>query len=294
MSELTWKATLHVDRAHADACADAFYEAIELETSAVSVGAGPLGEATIEVYLLEEPSNHALRTVIDRFEEATGARTGEITVEPVEHQDWVSLGLSGLTPVTAGRFFVHGGHDAALRPGGGGVSIEIDAGQAFGTGHHGSTEGALRMIDRRLGRRPVRQSLDVGCGTGVLAIALARATRRPVVASDIDPVSVQVTRDNARKNGVAPLVRAVTANGMDHPAIRSGGPYDLIVANILARPLVRLSGPITERLAPGGEVILSGFLASQERMVAAPYLARGLRLVSRKALDEWVTARFRK
>ena len=144
-------------------------------------------------------------------------------IAPMPQQDWVRQSLAGLAPVTAGRFFLHGSHDRhRRRPGG--ISLEIDAGTAFGTGHHGTTEGCLMALDRILRRRMPVNVLDVGCGTGVLAIAAAKATGRPALASDIDPEAVRVTLANAALNGVKPLVGSFVAAGLSHPRIAKQGP----------------------------------------------------------------------
>ena len=212
-------------------------------------------------------------------------------ITPVPQQDWVRESLQGLAPVTAGRFFLHGAHDRVRRRAGG-ISLEIDAGTAFGTGHHGTTEGCLLALDRILKRRAPRKILDVGCGTGVLAIAAARATGRPALASDIDPEAVRVTLANAALNGVKPLVSGLVAAGLSHPRITAHGPYDLIFANILARPLVSLATGLSRMLAPGGDLILSGLTADQIRWIEATYESRGLRLSRRIRRGNWASLVF--
>lgn len=212
-------------------------------------------------------------------------------IAPMPQQDWVRRSLEGLAPVAAGRFFLHGAHDRAKRRAGG-FSLEIDAGTAFGTGHHGTTEGCLLALDRILKRRTPRKILDVGCGTGVLAIAAARATGRPALASDIDPEAVRVTLANAALNGVKPLIESFVAAGLNHPRIAVGSPYDLIFANILARPLVALSTGLSRMLAPGGELILSGLTAEQMRWIEATYESRGLTLMGRIQRGNWATLVF--
>jgi ribosomal protein L11 methyltransferase len=209
-------------------------------------------------------------------------------IAPLPQRDWVRQSLEGLAPVAAGRFFLHGAHDRARRRAGG-LSLEIDAGTAFGTGHHGTTEGCLVALDRLLKRRTPRRILDVGCGTGVLAIAAARATLRPALASDIDPEAVRVTLENARLNGVKPRIRSVVAAGLGHPVIAAGAPYDLIFANILARPLVALATGLARVLAPGGHLILSGLTLDQSRWIEATYRARGLALAARIRRGNWVS-----
>ena len=206
---------------------------------------------------------------------ALAQRKAVITAVP--NHDWVRQSLEGLPPVTAGRFFLHGSHDRCRRRAGG-ISLEIDAGTAFGTGHHGTTEGCLMALDHIIKKRRPRRILDVGCGTGVLAIAAARATRAKALASDIDPEAVRVTRHNARTNGVSPAIAAITAAGLNHPRLVATAPYDLIFANILARPLVSLAQGLSLILASGGALVLSGLTLDQCRWILAAYRNRGLRI----------------
>jgi ribosomal protein L11 methyltransferase len=189
--------------------------------------------------------------------------------------DWVRRSLEGLAPVTAGRFFLHGSHDRAARRNGG-HSLEIDAGTAFGTGHHGTTAGCLSALDDILKRHRPRHILDLGCGTGVLAIAAAQALKIRALASDIDAEAVRVSIRNAQLNGVGPLLNAKTAAGLHHPVIRQSAPFDLIFANILARPLANLAQGLSTILAPGGHIILSGLTVDQLRWIKACYTTRGL------------------
>ena len=164
----------------------------------------------------------------------------EIETEVIYQTDWVEETLRQLSPVRAGRFVIHGSHDKQTI-GFNDIGVEIDAGLAFGTGHHGTTAGCLEMLEKELKRRTFSNSLDLGTGSGVLAIALAKATKTKVLASDIDPVSTIVAKENARLNGVGNLVSCVTATGFNHPMITANKPYDLIIANILARPLQQLA-----------------------------------------------------
>ena len=207
-------------------------------------------------------------------------------IAPLPDTDWVKQSLEGLAPVAAGRFFLHGSHDRERRRPGG-IALEIDAGTAFGTGHHGTTEGCLVALDALLKRGNPRRILDVGCGTGVLAIAAAKAAGQPAIASDIDPEAVRVTRLNARLNGVAPRIRALTAAGLKDPRIAAGAPYDLIFANILARPLVALASGLAHMLAPGGSLVLSGLTRDQARWILATYRNRGLVPLSRIDRGNW-------
>jgi ribosomal protein L11 methyltransferase len=202
--------------------------------------------------------------------------------------DWIAKSLEGLKPVRAGRFLVHGSHDAD-RVGPNDIGILIEAGQAFGTGHHGTTAGCLNMIGDVLKSRRVRNALDLGTGSGVLAIAVRRLVRIPVVATDIDPVAVRVARDNARINGVASGIKLATAPGFHHSVFRENSPFDLIIANILARPLMKLAPELVRHLSDDGTVILSGILASQRWKVIAAYNGAGLKHVRTTWMNGWVT-----
>lgn len=202
--------------------------------------------------------------------------------------DWVTKSLEGLKPVRAGRFLVHGAHDRdARRPGD--IAIEIDAGLAFGTGHHGTTAGCLEMLERVARRERPRNALDLGTGSAVLAIALARFARIPVLATDIDPVAVRVAAGNVRINEAAAYVATATAPGFHHGAFAAAKPFDLIVANILARPLMRLAPDMARHVAPGGSLILSGILDSQRRAVIAAYAGQRFRHVETIHREGWST-----
>lgn len=196
-------------------------------------------------------------------------------IAPVPDIDWVRRSLEGLAPVTAGRFFLHGSHDRHLRRTSG-ISLEIDAGTAFGTGHHGTTAGCLSALDEILKRQRPTRVLDLGCGTGVLAIAAAKALKQKALATDIDAEAVRVSFGNAKRNGVTPLIKAVTAAGLHHKVIRKAAPFDLIFANILARPLANLAQGLSSMVAPGGKLILSGLTHDQLRWIKACYTNRGL------------------
>jgi ribosomal protein L11 methyltransferase len=212
-------------------------------------------------------------------------------ISELPDRDWVRHSLEGLAPVVAGRFFLHGSHDRDRRRQGG-VPFEIDAGTAFGTGHHGTTAGCLLALDAVLKRRRPERILDLGCGTGVLAIAAALAAKRKILATDIDPEAVRVAGLNARLNGVTPLLNGVTAPGLKHTRIARGAPYDLIFVNILARPLIRLAHGLKALLAPGGTLILSGLTRDQIRWVSAAYRNRGLVSSQTLVLGNWATLVF--
>jgi ribosomal protein L11 methyltransferase len=210
----------------------------------------------------------------------------EVRVILLPDADWIKLSQEGLPPVRAGRFFVYGAHDAGKVPPGV-IPLRIEAGMAFGTGHHETTALCLSVLSDLAKRRRFANVLDLGCGTGLLAIGAAKLWRRRVLASDIDPVAVEITRENAVANGEAPLVRAVVADGLTHPAIADAAPFDLIVANILAGPLTRLAPAIARALAPGGMLVLSGLLQWQENFVVSYYRPLGLILRRTRRDGAW-------
>lgn len=216
-----------------------------------------------------------------------GADSVKVKVSELEPVDWVAESLKHHQPVSAGRFYVYGSHHP--KPALTRYAILIDAGMAFGTGQHETTAGCLRAIDTLARTGAARNPLDVGSGSGILAMAMAKAWPVHVLASDIDPEAVKVAIANARDNGVGGRIDVVTAVGLHHPVIRERGPYDLITANILAKPLVNLAGDLTRALEPGGVLVLSGFLRQQEAGVFAAYRHRGMRLLRRFPVGEWVT-----
>ena len=225
--------------------------------------------------------------VRDLVTAAAGAKAGKaLRFERVSARDWVAESLLGLKPVTAGRFVVHGAHDrgcaAPSR-----IGIEIEAARAFGTGHHGSTRGCLLALDQLCKPAKPRRILDLGTGSGVLAIAAAKSLSRPVLASDIDADAVRIARDNARLNRSAPLVRVCHANGLAAGEIRGGAPFDLVFANILLAPLQRLAAPLSGMVAGHGRIILSGLLKAQVNAARAAY--PHFSLDRRIELDGWTT-----
>jgi len=211
-----------------------------------------------------------------------------IDKEIIPDVDWIARSLDGLKPVRAGRFVVHGSHDRdKIRASE--IAIEIDAGQAFGTGHHGTTAGCLETIETVMRSRRVRNALDLGTGSGVLAIAVRKLRNIPVLATDIDPIAVRVARENVERNGIASGISLQTAPGFHSTAFSRHGPFDLIIANILARPLIRMAPQLAAHLAPGGSVILSGILAAQRWKVIAAYNGAKLRHVRTIWRNGWVT-----
>ena len=268
-----WKASVALTKTQAvDTAA-----ALELDGSAqaVLIVEEPFADgAVVEALYTDEPDAAYLSRI-------TGL---DITVAPLPDQDWIRLSQEGLSPVRAGRFFVYGAHDAGTVPHGV-IPMKIEAGLAFGTGHHDTTALCLAVLSDLANKRAFRNVLDLGCGTGLLAIGAAKLWKRSVLASDIDPVAVEVTRDNARVNGVGPLIRAVTADGLTNPILANGAPYDLLIANILAGPLTQLAPSIIRALAPGAMLVLSGLLRNQEALVTSFY--RDLRFIGRRRAGPW-------
>ena len=242
------------------------------------------GSWQVALHFADLPDQAELRRLVASAagEDAAAA----LIIETVETRDWVAESLAGLTPVRAGRFVVHGSHDRQ-RLKNNDLNIEIEAALAFGTGHHGTTRGCLLLLDHVLKAHRVRRVLDLGTGTGVLAIAAAKARHRNVLASDIDAPSVAVARENARLNGAAPLVQVIRATGFSAPEFAQAGPFDLVLANILANPLRQLAGPMSAHLAPGALVILSGLLTPQAGAVIAAYRARGLVPLRHLKIEGW-------
>ncbi len=263
------------------------------EAAAEALDADPMLEGATYSILEEDEDRGIWR--IDAFpttaEEAAGieARLSEhtglkVTVEKLADADWLAMSLSGLPPVEAGRFFVYGAHDQGRVPPNR-VALKIDAGAAFGTGHHGTTVGCLMAFDELLKRESFERVLDVGAGTGVLAIAAAKTGSRIAVGTDIDEPSVRISNENAAINGAK--ASFVHASGLNDVKIREHGPYDLVFANILAPPLVALAQDIKGALKLNGVAILSGLLRTQERRVSAAYLSRGFVLEKRIHRDAW-------
>jgi ribosomal protein L11 methyltransferase len=263
------------------------------EAAAIDVDNDPLLEAATYSILEEDEDKGIWR--IDAFpttaDEAAGlerrlsAHEGlTVIVEILADADWLAMALSGLPPVRAGRFFVYGAHDKGRAPKNT-VNLRIEAGAAFGTGHHGTTVGCLIAYNDLLKAHRFDKVLDVGAGTGVLAIAAARTGSRVAVGTDIDKPSVRIARENAQLNQAG--ARFEHASGLGHRLIRQAAPYDLVFANILARPLISLASDIKGALRPGGTVILSGLLRTQERMVRAAYLSRGFIMQRRIHRDAW-------
>jgi ribosomal protein L11 methyltransferase len=269
-----WKAEVSVAKANAGDVAAAF----ELTgPQAVLISETPLSDrAEVEALYIDMPDGALLSKL-------AGA---EVHVALLPDVDWIKLSQEGLPPVRAGRFFVYGAHDAGEVPRGM-LPIRIEAGMAYGTGHHETTSLCLGALSDLAKKRRYDNVLDLGCGTGLLAIGAAMLWKRRVIGSDIDPVAVEVTRENARANGVASLVSASVADGLASPALANHAPYDLIIANILAEPLTRLAPSIARALAPGGSLVLSGLLRWQENLVLCFYRPHGLVLRAVRRENAW-------
>ena len=207
-------------------------------------------------------------------------------LECLPDTDWVSESQENLPPVRIPPFYLHGSHDAPMR--GGWRNIEMQAGLAFGSGHHGTTQGCIHLLAALLKHKRPRHIADIGCGSGTLAIAAARAGLRDILAIDNDPIAVEVTRANMRVNGVAPRIRTFTASGMAH-ANYHGRRFDLIFANIMARPLIKLATAFEAHLAHDGRLILSGLMNEQARKVMARYHACGLRVETKTIIGQWTS-----
>ncbi len=271
-----------------EAFADALRTGLDDDQAVVGEWEDAPDQWTVDAYCEGHPDLAPARNQVDRVASALGIAAPEITLEEIAEKDWVAESQAALHPIPAGRFFLHGSHDRAARRAGC-HNIEIDAGQAFGTGHHGTTLGCLIALTNVLKGIAPRRMLDVGCGTGVLAIAAALHRKRMVVATDIDPVAIKVTLENARKNAVSQTLRTVVAAGLDHPAIQASGPYDLILANILAGPLKRLAPGIRRAARPGARVILSGLLPTQEARILSAYRDQGFVFETRYRISGWST-----
>jgi len=267
------------------ALVDAVMAADDLAITASAHEDEETGEWVFEATCDSEPDVEAFDALAHQV---LGGRV-RFAIDPIDPDvNWVAKSLEGLQPVIAGGFYVHGSHEVAPPPSGV-TPIRIDAAEAFGTGHHETTTGCLEAIDRSLKRRRFRSMLDVGTGTGVLAIALAKRTHLPILATDIDPIAVKTAAQNAQDNGVGRYVIAIEATGLEHRQIATAAPYDMIVANILAGPLTALATGMRKIAEPGCVVILSGILIHQAPRVVAAYARAGIVLKTKITKKEWVT-----
>lgn len=281
----TTLARLTIDQATARHILDVLLESVDPDTTAVSASEAS-GGWLVEIHFRDPPDESAVRDLIGRIAGPDAAKA--VAFSTVATTDWVKKSLEGLKPVEAGRFVIHGAHDrdriAAHR-----IGIEIEAALAFGTGHHGTTRGCLLALDAIAKQRAPRRVLDIGTGSGVLAIAAARRLRNTVLASDIDPQAVIAARENARRNRAGPFIQTIRATGLSAQLFRKNAPFDLILANILLAPLQRMSAPAALLLAPRGQIVLSGLLPAHAAAALSAYRAQGLALERRIDLEGWVT-----
>jgi ribosomal protein L11 methyltransferase len=246
---------------------------------------GPSSPWSVEIYFASPPDEEAVR---DLLRQIVGDHAATATFDSITQKDWVKSSLDGLKPIRAGRFLIHGSHDRqAVKSND--VALEIDAALAFGTGHHGTTAGCLLAIDALLKRGRPQTAIDVGAGTGILALGLAKAARISVVAGDIDPEAVRVARDNAKLNGARGLLDLYVGPGVRHTKAWRIRGYDVVIANILQRPLMRLSPSLSKVMASSGTLILSGLLMRDVPGVLAAYRMQGLTLAARAEREGWAT-----
>lgn len=279
------------DRDIARTLAAALQDLIDPAPAALTLFETGPGVWRIEAYFDDAPDAVALHAALETM---VGQPLPQLVAEQIPDLNWVALSQAALPPVAAGRFTIHGSHDRFRVPRGP-HSILIDAGEAFGTAHHATTSGCLTAIDRLARRRSFGRVLDLGCGSGVLAIAVARALPGSrVLATDIDAQSVRVAAANVRLNGAARQVRVIHAGGLSHPLVRRSAPFDLVVANILAGPLIALSGRIAANVETGGGLVLSGLLTHQAPSVIATYSAHGFRLDTHDRIVGWSTLTLRR
>jgi ribosomal protein L11 methyltransferase len=277
------------DRDHARTLAGALQDFVEPPPDALTLFEAPDEGWRIEAYFTELPDPNALRAVLA---EMTGLDVPTIVAEDVPPLNWVAISQAALPPVVAGRFTVHGSHDLQ-RVAQGPNAILIDAGEAFGTAHHATTFGCLTAIDRLARQQTFKRVLDLGCGSGVLAIGAARVLpNATVIATDMDPTSVEVARANMAANTAPGRISTYVATGLAHPKLRRIAKFDLVVANILADPLIRLARDIRRIILPRGKLVLSGILIPQAPAVIAAFVAQGFALERHDRVTGWSTLTF--
>jgi ribosomal protein L11 methyltransferase len=280
-----WRIAARVEGAAAAATISEIFDELAGSVSAFETqqdGATP-ADWSVETYSPAALLNSALSVRLELAARAAGGAILELVEEHVAERDWLAENRRAFPPQRVGRFLIHGSHWRG-KPPGGMIAVEIDAATAFGTGEHPSTRGCLIAFDRLVRKRRFRTLRDVGTGSGILAIAAARTLRRKIVASDVDPVAVRVARHHVRRNGLAKLVRVDCVAGVGR-----GNGYDLVFANILARPLVLMARDLSRATAPGGLVLLSGLLRRQESGLLAAYRSHRLVLDFRVIIDGWST-----
>jgi ribosomal protein L11 methyltransferase len=242
----------------------------------------------VEVHGTEKPVQPELDVALALAAASAGVAVPPVAVEPMAARDWVAENQASFPPLEAARYFIHGSHFKGKAPANR-HTILIDAGAAFGTGFHATTRGCLLAIDATRRTGPIRRALDLGCGSGILAFAIAKSSAAVVTGADNDPVAVSVARSNARRNGVARRVHLMRSQGFDAGALRRQGPFDLIAANILLNPLVALAPSLAHHLTGGGRLILSGVLAGQAAPLRRACVRAGLRPLRTILIDGWAT-----
>ncbi len=281
-----WQLTFSVPRPQAEAAEAVLDKALGAMLQSVSQFEGDgRDEWQISALVDRQPDPQALTGLLAG---ALGGAAPAVRLDRVPDRDWVAAALDHHPPIAEGRYFVYGSHVTATPPAGS-IDLRIDAATAFGTGSHESTRGCLRALGHLARSRRYHNPLDIGCGTGVLAMAAARTFRTPVLASDIDPAALTVARENAISNGLGPDIEVVCADGLRHPRIAARAPFDLVTANILANTVARLAPGLRGVVVPGGVVVVSGILAAQEARVLAAYRAQDFQMERRFDLDGWHT-----
>lgn len=277
---------LMTDEGSARAMTDLLGEMFDPTQTAVAAFEAEDGRTwRLEAYFADAPDEAMIR---DMIRPVVGDQADVASFETIDQQDWVRASLEGLVPVRAGRFLVHGSHDReTVRVND--LAIEIEAALAFGTGHHGTTLGCLRALADVLKRGRPAQVLDVGTGTGILAFAAAKALHRPVIAGDLDPEAVFTAKGNARLNGLGPVVRLYQGSGVRHALANRPRRFDVVFANILARPLKRLAPSLTATVADRGVLILSGLIERDVAGVLSTYRHRGFHLAAHGLIEGWAT-----
>ncbi|WP_417783207.1 50S ribosomal protein L11 methyltransferase [Terasakiella pusilla] len=247
----------------------------------------------LEAYAEVQPDEEALRASVLAVSERMGASAPEVTITEVQNKDWLAEYARKYPPLQIGRYFIYGSHFQGRLPAGK-IALKVEAATAFGTGEHASTNGCLQALDKLSKKYRFNRPLDMGCGSAILAMAIAKTWGATVVASDIDAQSVDVARFNAEVNGIGSYILPVCGDGYRTPSVTRNGPYDLIMANILARPLSSMAKDLAKHLQPGGFAILAGFLERDANWVFAAHRCHGLVLVDRIKVNGWQTLVLRK
>ncbi len=290
MSDTLWRVDLQVT----PDLAEAYEFALEDFCSAVTqyLDDDELAQR-IEAYSETQPDETALKAAVAAVAERSGTDAPDVTITEVENKDWLAEYARNNPPLAIGPYFIYGDHFDGKLPAGK-TTLKVEAATAFGTGEHASTNGCLQALDHLSKRYDFKQPLDMGCGSAILAMAIAKTWGATVVASDIDKQSVDVARFNAETNGVGNYILPVVGDGYKSPSVSQNGPYDLIMANILARPLSAMAKDLARNLASGGFAVLAGFLDRDANWVFAAHRCHGLRLVKRIHVDGWQTLVLRK